>query len=317
MLTRKIMLNGLEEPAPQSILTKDYLLKNVQIKNVQEEKDIKSINSLKNQENKVQETNLDCYKFSIKKRGRKNRITIDSDKYGLTHDKYSDDNIKRKIKTHYHNFIIALLNMKAGEVLDKNNKFGKISFEVTQNITVDFNQKLFDQKIMDIIVKVSEKYHNQNKNRFALYLVMKKFHDNSEIIQILNMTYKGLYINYYLKSTKKLFEGEKEDESYEEHLIRLGKKFGVIYALEYKRNAESFITFFYMCKKRVRKKKSFPDNKSVSSLTFNNSQETNNISNSINYYENSNNNYFVIENMPKLLISTSTQTNSYLIDGDD
>jgi len=315
MLNKKIMLNELE-PAPQSILSKDYLLKNILIKNDQEEKNLISMNNSTNQENVIQETNLDTSKFLIKKRGRKNRITIDADKYGLIHDKYSDDNIKRKIKTHFHNFIIALLNMKAGEVLDKNNKFGKISFEITQNITVDYNQKLFDQKIMDIIVKVSEKYHNQNKNRFALYLVMKKFNYNSEIIQILNMTYKELYINYYLKSTKKLFEGEQEDESYEKHIIRLGKKFGPIYALEYRRNAESLITFFYMCKKRVRKKKSFPDNKSVSSLTFQNSQETNNISNSINYYENSNN-YSVIENMPKLLISTCTQTNSYLIDGDD
>lgn len=315
MLNRKIMLNE-SEPAPQSILTKDYLLKNVQIKNVQEEKDITSINNFVSQENEAQEANLDSSKFSFKKRGRKNKIKIDSDKYGLIHDKYSDDNIKRKIKTHYHNFIIALLNMKAGKVLDRNNKFGKISFEITQNITVDFNQKLFDQKIMDIIVKVSEKYHNLNKNKFALYLVMKKFNDHSEIIQILNMTYKELYTNYYLKSTKKLFEGEQEDESYEEHLIKLGNKFGAIYALEYRRNAESLITFFYMCKKRIRKKKSFSDNKSVSSLTFQNSQETNNISNSINYYENSNN-YFVIENIPKLLISTSTQTDSYLINGDD
>ena len=312
MLSRKAMLNELD-PAPQSILTKDYLLNNIQIKNVQEEKEIAKTAI---QKNEIQEINHDSSKFIFKKKGRKNRISIHSDKFGLTHDKYSDDNIKRKVKTHYHNFIIALLNMKAGEVLDKNNKFGKISFEITQNITVDFNQKLFAQKIMDIIVRVSEKYHNQNKNRLALNLVIKNFDENSEIIQILNMTYKDLYLNYYLKSTKKLFEGEQEDESYEEHLIRLAKKFGSIYALEYRRNAESLITFFYICKKRNRKNKSSQDNKSVSSLTFHNSQETNNISNSFNYYENSNN-YYAIENTPKLLISTSTQTNSYIYDGDE
>jgi hypothetical protein len=220
--------------------------------------------------------------------------------------------------------------MKAKGILENYNKFGKISFDITQNITVEYNQKLFEQKIKDIIINVSDKYNNKDKNKNALNIVMKNANENSDIMKILNLTYKDLYLNYYLKSTKKLFEGEKEDESYEEHLIKLGKKFGNKYAFEYKRNAENLIQFFYKCKKRVRKKKSpqvkerikgkekekenEKENKTelIPPSIINISQETNEIL----CYDNSN--YYTFEKVPKYLISTCTQTyNNYISDDDD
>jgi len=324
MQKRKTMLNELE-PAPQSIITKDFYLKDIKIKEFQEEeeKDITNIyNTIKN-ENEIQIANMNSSNFKYKKRGRKKKISIPPDKYALIHDKYCDDNIKRKVKTHYHNFIVALLNMKARDILEKYNKFGKISFDITQNITVEFNQKLFEQKIKDIIIKVSDKYNNKDKNKNALNLIIKNANENSDIMKILNLTYKDLYLNYYLKSTKKLFEGEQEDESYEEHLMKLEKKFGNQYAFEYKRNAESLIQFFYVCKKRVRKKKDHLekdkeknqdkkiDKELIPSSIINNSLDTNEIL----YYDNSN--YYTFEKVPKYLISTCTQTNNNYISDDD
>jgi hypothetical protein len=328
MLKRKTKLNELE-PTPQSIIAKDFYLKDMKIKVFQEEeeKDVNNINNIIKKENELQITSKNSINFIYKKRGRKKNISIPTDSYTLIHDKYCDDNIKRKVKTHYHNFIVAFVNMKANHILENNNKFGKISFDITQNITVEYNQKLFEKKIKDIIINVSDKYNNKDKNKNALNIVMKNANENSDIMKILNLTYKDLYLNYYLKSTKKLFEGESEDESYEEHLLKLEKKFGNKYALEYKRNAENLIQFFYICKKRVRKRKSHQakekrkekenenekENKKelIPPSIINISQETNEIL----CYDNSN--YYTFEKVPKYLISTCTQTNNNYISDDE
>ena len=53
-------------------------------------------------------------KLLKKKRGRKKKLS-DSDNNSILiakHDRNSDDNLKRKVKTHFHNYIIALLNSK-------------------------------------------------------------------------------------------------------------------------------------------------------------------------------------------------------------
>lgn len=204
--------------------------------------------------------------------------------------------------------------MKARHILQVSLKFGKISSDITKDITIDFNQKLFDKKIKDIVSNVSDKYQNKNKNKFILYLVMNKSNQNSEIMKILNLSYKDMYINYYLKSTKQLFEGQYFDESYEEHLIKLEKKFGIKYALDYKRNAESFISFFYICQKRVRKKNPNHFEKIISPTNINKSEKISKTFNIINYIENKNN--ILNEETPKYLISTSTQTEMNIGDED-
>ena len=78
---------------------------------------------------------------------------------------------------------------------------------------------------------------------------------DSEIIKFLNISYKDLFLNYYLKSTKKTFEGELEDESYEAHIEKLQRIYGKKYIENYKRNAISLVSFFYKSKKRKRKEK--------------------------------------------------------------
>ena len=46
-----------------------------------------------------------------KKRRRKRKKSFNIDGNKAAHDKFSHDNIKRKVKTHFHIFIITLLNM--------------------------------------------------------------------------------------------------------------------------------------------------------------------------------------------------------------
>ena len=305
--------------ALQNDLTKQVCLKKPIIKETEKEKSItfkdEEINIIvENQkENGEEISNHQDPHFINKKRGRKmKKININKKGVGI-HDKFSGDNLKRKIKTHYHNFIIAFLNMKSKNILGKRKRFGKISSDITQNITVDFNQQLFDKKIKDIIIQVSDKYLDKDKNIISLESVLKRADKNSEIIQLLNMSYKDLYIYYYLKSTKKTFEGEKEDESYEGHIEKLEKIYGNKYITNFKRNAESLITYFYKCKKRNRSKKSHSLISPSILLNYPQGQTNNS-----NYgYKEDNNINEDLDGSFKIMVSVYTQTEMNISEDED
>ena len=249
-------------------------------------------------------------KFTSKKRGRKNAKGINANKKGIIHDKFSDDNLKRKVKTHFHIFVVAFLNMKIKKFLGKKYRFGKISSEITQNITVEFNQNLFDEKIKDILVKISDKFQDKDKNKIILQILMSKVNENDEIVYLLNMTYKDMYTNYYLKSNKETFKDENYDESYEAHLRKLENLYGKDYIINYKRNAQELTTFFYKIKKRVRKKK-FKGLLLPQLIQLSNNGNIN--YNYIDFLNKLNDNF----GNSKKLISSSTQTNIFISDDED
>ena len=231
------------------------------------------------------------------KRGRK---TTKANKIDYkVHDKDSPDNIRRKVKTHFHNFLVALLNMKIKKYFQLDEKLGKISFKMTQDLSVEYNKKLFKTKIKDIIIVMSKKYSNKNRNRIILNEIMKKVDKNEELILLLNLNYEDLYLDYYLKSDKETFKGEEEDESYENHQEKLKKKFGNKYANKFKNIAESLIDFFYNCKKRETKKK-------LRAPSFVNIH-----SSIINYNEK---NYEIRNAYHKNLVENGTQTEIYISD---
>ena len=215
---------------------------------VQEAYNFYKYNETNGKENLPQENNM-----LMTKRGRKSSKT--NEIVYKVHGRESPDNIRRKIKTHFHNFMIALLNMKIRPYLPSDERFGKISFKITQDLTIEYNQKLFETKIKDIIIAMSNKYSNKNMNKYILNQIMKKVTKNSEVIFLLNLSYKELYTDHYLKSNKYTFEGEEEDESYEAHLAKLNEKFGNKYTNDFKNIAESLIDFFTSSKKRETKKK--------------------------------------------------------------
>ena len=272
--------------SPQTNKLENFPLKNIEIKEVE-----KTI-SKKENENGL----IPIVKYSLnfinKKKGRNKVNSKEILNVMSKHDKFSDDNIKRKVKTHFHIFIISYLNMLSRYILGKTYKLGKLSSEVTQNITVDYNQKLFEMKIKDIIIQISDKYRDKERNKISLEIIMKSSQNNKEILEVLNMTYKYFYINYYLKSTKDTFKEVSYDESYENHLTKLQKKFGNKYLDNYKKNAENLIEFFYKCKKRIRKKlTNIPRNNYFKDVNYN----PNNIS----------------------MISTFTQTDMIYIEEED
>lgn len=250
MLDNKSNIWSTIEVVPKQRKHKKLSKKFIKIKQIEKEKTItQGNNTIANENNKQKKM------FINKKRGRKSK-SVNEDSRGGTHDRFSDDNLKRKVKTHFHNYIITLLNSKLiiKNPTDKKIKFGKMKSTITQNITVEYNQNLFKKTIKEIITEVSNKYQNQFINSDCIKYVMNNPEENMLVIKYLNMTYKEMYLNYYLKSTKNDFPNGEVNESYEEHKEKL-RKFGEKYLKDYIRNAEGLIEFYDNCKKRKSKKK--------------------------------------------------------------
>ena len=235
--------------------------KKIKIRQIEKEKTLSpGNNTITNEHNQKQKIIM----FTNKKRGRKSKSVNEVIRGGI-HDRFSDDNLKRKVKTHFHNYIIALLNSKLviKNPNDRIIRFGKMKSSITQNITVEYNQNLFKKTIREIITEVSNKYQNQYINTECINYAMKYPKDNKSVIDILNMTYKDLYQNYYLKSTKKDFPQAEVNESYEAHKEKLSK-FGDKYIQNYIKNAQGLIDFYSKCKKRKSRKK---DSQSINDLS--------------------------------------------------
>ena len=235
---------------PQKSTKKNFFKKRIKmIKHIEKE-----INKENFDENDLNMKNSKNVHFLNKKRGRKLKHLTGINNTEKAHDRNSDDNLKRKVKTHFHNYIIALLNSKLIVNPGKEKiKFGKMDSNITQNITVEYNQALFNKKIKEIIKDVSNKYQNKNINIECMNYIMKNSKENSLVIYFLNMTYKDMYLNYYLKSTKSDFN-EELNESYELHKEKLRNLYGEEYLENYVKNAENLIYFYEHCKKRKPRK---------------------------------------------------------------
>ena len=196
-----------------------------------------------------------------RKRGR--RKLKSGEEYELAlHTKDNDDNIKRKVKTHFHNFIVAYLNMLIRQTLKTKRiyKFKKMCSKITQDVTISYNKKLMDTPIKDVLVQVSNKFKDKDINLYYIEKIMQMKSNNefenigiNTLKEILNTSYKDMMNDFYLKSNKKLFENEKLDESFETHIENLIIKYGYNYAIKFKQNAENFVQFYISSKQRNHK----------------------------------------------------------------
>ena len=183
-------------------------------------------------------------KKTTKKRGRKlkNENCIIRPRERI-HSRLNSDNIKRKIKTHFHCFIISFLNLTIKKEYDGVQKFTfkKMNSEVTQNISIKYNKNLLLKPIKEILKNVSLKYNDSSQN---IKIISKIPSSKIEINKLLNCTYQQMYEDYYLKSKSEMFQNEIENNSYENHLLRIFNKFGKEYTMKYKDNADKFMEFF-------------------------------------------------------------------------
>jgi len=127
----------------------------------------------------LREQNIAKYSLSfsdgkkIRKKGRR-KLKPGQDYELALHTKDNDDNIKRKVKTHFHNFIVAYLNMIIKQTLrtKRQYKFKKMCSKITQDVTISYNKKLMDTPVKDILVQVSNKFKDKDIN---LYYIEKIF----------------------------------------------------------------------------------------------------------------------------------------------
>ena len=124
--------------------------------------------------------------------GRKRR----SDEREAYHTKYRSDNMMRKIKTYFMNFVHNYLN----ESLTFSHKtFLKINKKVSENLRKDFNMSLMQMTIKEIYEQhsINEKYSDYKKGRNINQALIKEiFEKNKDIetIKILNSKYINLII---------------------------------------------------------------------------------------------------------------------------
>lgn len=246
--------------------------------------------------------NINKKKFITKKRGRKlkkERLEniINRNETSLknkVHDKFSNDNVKRKLKGLYHKYIISLLNSKIQKKFKKmKKKFVFINSKITKDIGIEYNRILLNKKIKDIIIDVSKKYLNKDNNKNCIKLIESQ-NDNEEIIKILNMTYKDLYEQYYIKSNK----SNTLENSFEEHKDKLMNLYGIEYLKIFLENAENIIEFFIKGKNRKPRKY-----EEIKGIDISNDNEISESTTEINYNENFEK-FFVKKNM----VSTASQT---------
>ena len=132
-----------------------------------------------------------------KKRGRKSNSEEKKEK---NHDKYSPDNIKRKIQVHYQSFIPLSIN----DILEScgiREKFYKLEYEFKKIVNKSHFKYLINSNIGDIISKeISNKYKKKNKNNNSS--VYNDFKTNKVLENIFEMNYLDFFRNFYMKKEK-------------------------------------------------------------------------------------------------------------------
>ena len=183
--------------------------------------------------------------YTRKKRGRKK----ERENKSQTHDKYSMDNILRKIKNHFLSFIIFFINdiLKA---LNYEQRFLKLNQSFKVNIKKDFVESLKKKTIGEIINnKISTKYKKKIDNK-KIYEELK---DKEDLKLLFKENYLELFKNIYYKNIKiinlKKYGIEREinlskEVKFYEDLLKKNEAFNE--DNEYKRNINECINLNFL-----------------------------------------------------------------------
>ena len=157
----------------------------------------------------------------IKKRGRKgNKGTLDNN---VVHDKFTDDNVIRKIKTAIFQYILIELN---NSLENKFYKFFPLNAELNKNLNRDLNVKLLDKTIRQIYMSENLNGHHINDNDSNKNLIKKILNEKVEIktIKILNMKFSEILNHIREKDLTKFMkiitdkEEKKKEESFDSYV---------------------------------------------------------------------------------------------------
>ena len=167
-----------------------------------------SISPIKNRFNVITPIDSESNKIiTKKKRGRQVNLNNSEEKINQkVHNKFSTDNLIRKIQVHYMSFIISIIN-DILRALNYEKQFLKLDYKFKKNVNKDFFEEIKNKNLSYIINNnISSKYKNININtNKILYEEIK----NNEIIKnLFNENYLIFFQNVYYKS-EKIFNLEK------------------------------------------------------------------------------------------------------------
>ena len=122
----------------------------------------------------------------------------------IEHNKFKPDNIRIKIKTHFHNFIISFFNdFIKNRFKIQRFKFRKISYEITKDVTVKNNEKLIKMTLGEFLSQnISKKYKYHSDQNEKTVLTLKNMVKSNFDKDLFNIYYYDFYNNYYMSSKK-------------------------------------------------------------------------------------------------------------------
>lgn len=189
-----------------------------------------------------------------KKRGRHTKLREKK----KNHDKFSFDNIQRKIQVHFISYIIFFLNdiLKSFGIKEK---FLKLDYQFKKDINKQKFNEFKSKNIGEIVSNnISTKYKKKENNNSDLYKNLKTNKELGDLGTIFKMNYMTFFKMYYMKNEKtieiKMFGIQKK--------ITLSKKSETYHEFiekeKLKENNENYINKINEClNKRFLKSKKF------------------------------------------------------------
>jgi len=147
-------------------------------------------------------------------RGRKKK----GDNTKRKHDKYSIDNIMKKIKTNLLEIAIEFINQIVNKSKEESQKilFKKIGYKYINQMKQDIDIELLNGTLKDLLLKdVSRKYSvlSEDSNRINLEELMKNEKNNETIMFMLNLKFRELIELYLSKITMNDLESSRNIDS--------------------------------------------------------------------------------------------------------
>jgi hypothetical protein len=145
-------------------------------------------------------TNVVTNDTSLLRNKKRGRTSISKNEDRKNHDRFSFDNIKRKIQVHYLSFIISFINdiLKS---LGFREKFYNLSYKFKHVVNKEQLTKLKSSNIGEIVSnKISTKYKRTEEN-INSYLY-KQFETNEVLGKIFGMNYLTFFKVFYMKKDK-------------------------------------------------------------------------------------------------------------------
>lgn len=202
-------------------------------------------NTIINTKTQIEKNKIFDIKKVSKRIGRRKHDKPELYKYEAVHTKYRQDNIIQKIKIHFINSTMDLINRKYNEYLNIDSKkrlLQKIKPNFTKIFTKKGNQEFLEKKLKDVFSEeLSERCSTfHDKKNYNKEQIEKLYEKNKakNVINILDKSLKEMYRIYIMENN-----GMKE-YNLKYDLIQIEQKNGKEYAQEYNKKAMDFLNLF-------------------------------------------------------------------------